>query len=48
MATRQVEGGELTDEEYHALKDSILFKYKKEIRKKQDAGILEYVQQVCA
>ncbi len=46
LATRQVEGKTLTKEEYDVLRDYICFKYKKEIYKKRDVGILEYVKHV--
>lgn len=48
LATSVVEGRELTKEKYNALKDYILFKYKREIRKKQDVEILEYVKHMYA
>lgn len=48
LTTRLVEGKELTEKECDALKGYILFKYKREIRKKKDAEILEYVKGVCA
>ena len=47
LATRKVEGRKLTQEESNALEDYILFKYKQEIYKKQDVGIVEYVKRVC-
>lgn len=48
LSTRWVEGKKLTKNEEKALVDYILYKYKREIRKKQDVKILEYVKYVCA
>lgn len=48
LSTRCVEGKQLTEDENKVLKDYILYKYKREIRKKQDVKILEYVKRACA